>query len=96
MTASEAIEKINEVLDSEYHYDETLGYQLTSDDFEWLEKAKQALEKQIPKKLDGKDEDDLVCGCHRCYEVNALWKMNGDRNGYCGNCGQALDWSDTE
>ena len=54
-----------------------------------------ALEKQIPKKLDGKDEDDLVCGCHKCGEVNALWKMNGDRNRYCGNCGQAIDWSDT-
>ena len=53
-----------------------------------------ALEKQIPKKLDGKDEDDLVCGCHRCGEVNALWKMNGNRNNYCGNCGQAIDWSD--
>ena len=55
-----------------------------------------ALEKRIPKKIDGKDEDDLVCGCHRCGEVNALWKMNGDRNNYCGNCGQAIDWSDTE
>lgn len=69
---------------------------------EWREQleickmAKQAIEKQIPKKLDGKDEDDLVRGCHKCSEVNALWKMNGDRNRYCGNCGQAIDWSDTE
>ena len=60
------------------------------------EVVKQALEKQIPKKLDGKDEDDLVCGCHKCGEVNALWKMNGDRNRYCGNCGQAIDWGDIE
>ena len=40
MTASEAIERIDEVLDSDYNFDETLGYQLTSDDFEWLEEAK--------------------------------------------------------
>lgn len=47
MTAEEAIKKIDEVLSSDCHYDETLAYQLTSFDFEWLEKAKQALENQI-------------------------------------------------
>ena len=49
MNVEEAIQNIDEVLFSECHYDETLEYQLTSFDFEWLEKAKQALEKQIPK-----------------------------------------------
>ena len=39
----EAINCIDDVLNSDYHYDESLGYQLTSDDFEWLEKAKEAL-----------------------------------------------------
>ena len=48
MTNEETIKCIKDVLDSDYHYDESLGYQLTSDDFEWLEKAKEALEKQIP------------------------------------------------
>ena len=46
MTRNEAIERINDVLNSEYHYDETLGYQLTSDDIEWLEKAKEALQER--------------------------------------------------
>ena len=50
MKKQEAINCINDVLNSEYHFDESLGYQLTSDDFEWLEEAKKALEKQIPKR----------------------------------------------
>lgn len=61
-----------------------------------LQMAIKALEKQIPQKIDNKDADDLVNGCHCCGEINALWKPNGNRNNYCGNCGQAIDWSDTE
>lgn len=53
-----------------------------------------ALEKQIPRKIDNKDEADLVYGCHCCGEINALWKMNGEKNKYCGNCGQKIDWSE--
>ena len=48
-----------------------------------------ALEKQIPKKpdLDG----GVYCPC--ClYE----FKANYDTTSYCPNCGQAIDWSDTE
>ena len=56
--------------------------------------AVNALEKQIPKKIDRKSADDLVTGCHRCGEINALWKSNGDKNCYCGNCGQKIDWGD--
>lgn len=52
MKVKEAIKYIDDVLSSEYHYDETLGYELTSDDIEWLEMAKEALEKQVPKKVD--------------------------------------------
>ena len=54
-----------------------------------------AIERQIPREFDNKDEDDVVYGCHNCGEINALWKANGDRNQYCGNCGQKIDWSDT-
>ena len=32
MTYKEAIKCIEDVLNSDYHYDESLGYQLTSDD----------------------------------------------------------------
>ena len=52
MEVKEAIKYIDDVLSSYYHYDETLGYELTSDDIEWLEMAKEALEKQVPKKVD--------------------------------------------
>ena len=48
MKVKEAIKYIDDVLSSDYHYDETLGYELTSDDIEWLEMAKEALEKQVP------------------------------------------------
>ena len=67
---------------------------------EWREQleickmAKQAIEKQIPKKLTLK---------HRCYAgsvkrgvcPNCLMTENNNAN-YCRACGQALDWSDTE
>ena len=45
----EAINCINDVLNSEYHFDESLGYQLTSDDFEWLEEAKKHLKSKYRK-----------------------------------------------
>ena len=32
------LKRIDNVLSSTYNYDESLDYQLTSDDFEWLEK----------------------------------------------------------
>lgn len=89
MTAQEAIRKIDDVLSSEYHYDETLGYQLTSDDFEWLEKAKQSLEKQMPKKpVKSKQDNHFHCpNCNASRYINILVK-------YCPFCGRALDWSD--
>lgn len=48
-----------------------------------------ALEKQIPKKpdLDG----GVYCPC--CLHE---FKENYDTTSYCPNCGQAIDWSDTE
>lgn len=49
----------------------------------------EALEKQIPKKLTVSEE--IYC-CPRCGENAAI--LQGDN--YCFNCGQALDWSDTE
>lgn len=89
MNYNEAIKSIEDVLNSDYHYDESLGYQLTSDDFEWLEEAKGALEKQIPKKpICRKYTDDT-----RCPVCNTFVLIH---NKYCIECGQALDWSDTE
>ena len=98
MEIKEAIKYINGVLSSEYHYDETLGYQLTSDDIEWLEMAKEALEKQIPKKPFDKSnnpEDWHIMCCPICKRV--FWN-SGDWVHYepiiCEKCGQHIDWSE--
>ena len=62
---------------------------------------KQALEKQIPKRPDyegdGYDEngmiilDTWICPC--CEEY---YEVDYDHYDHCPNCGQAIDWSDTE
>lgn len=66
------------------------------------EKRVKALEKQIPRKPDfegdGYDDkgniiyDTWICPCcEERYEV-----YYDDNYKHCPNCGQALDWSDTE
>ena len=91
MTNEEAMKCIEDVLDSDYHYDESLGYQLTSGDFEWLEKAKEALEKQIPQKpritLHGTTDYNTTCKCRSCGSF-----VNTTDN-YCRTCGQAIERS---
>lgn len=51
MSNEDAIKAIDNVLKSEYYFDETLGYQLTSDDIDWLEKAKEALSYNVEEKV---------------------------------------------
>lgn len=57
---------------------------------EWKIALTSALEKQIPKKIIVEKYDiggnDYFCPC--CSEAS--------KGLYCSNCGQALDWSDTE
>lgn len=64
---------------------------------EALGMAIKALEKQIPKKLmmvyDDK-VDSNWCSCSACY--SGLGWVHGKHYKYCMNCGQKLDWSDTE
>lgn len=64
--------------------------------------ATYVLEKQIPKKLKKKEENQYStfydCPCCGGYLVS---KIDGELCGgheykYCHHCGQALDWSDTE
>ena len=60
-----------------------------------IEKAKAALSKQIPKKpLSGIDfmgnEFRICCDCSAIVR-DGEWRAN-----YCPDCGQALDWSDTD
>lgn len=39
------------------------------------------------------DDDDWLC-CRRCNETFSLTNGLHQRNKYCGNCGQKIDWSD--
>ena len=105
----EAINCIDDVLNSDYHYDEILGYQLTSDDFEWLEKAKEALEKRTPKKptvtthkYRQENTEELgeykLTHCPYCFwedkELGYFDSLVDKGTKYCRRCGQALDWTD--
>lgn len=84
MTPQEAIKNIDDILDSPYLFDESIDYQLTTDDIECLEMAKKALEKQIPKKPLPYKGFEGKCACGVVF-------LDRSTN-YCGNCGQALDW----
>ncbi|MBQ7873746.1 MAG: hypothetical protein IJ306_01095 [Oscillospiraceae bacterium] len=64
-----------------------------------IKNAINALEKQIPKKLDYQADgyadgvlvyDEALCPvCEHCFEES----VNDWGSKYCPNCGQALDWS---
>lgn len=96
MTPQEVIKQIEDVLSSTVHYDETIDYQLTTDDVDWIENAKSALEKQIPKKPKGKTDPmfgDTTIVCPNCGNANLANLFDISRvYDYCPNCGQALDW----
>lgn len=96
MTNKDTLSCIDDVLNADAHYDETLEYQLTTDDDEWLIEARKAIEKQIPKKVkylnrhgDGSDlwnKDYYTCpSCGRRLR-------NKQHDKHCGRCGQALEW----
>lgn len=98
MTPEEAINNIKDVLSSDLNYDESIDYQLTSDDIDWLEKAKEALEKQIPKKVKylnrhGGGSDLYNKDYFNCPSCGRRLR-NKQKDKYCPNCAQALDWSD--
>lgn len=86
MTENEAIKLFKErlTLIKEHYAEEVKGYE------EALEIGIQALEKQISKKPDfTEDKEFALCPC---CNGNGL----ADKQKYCDNCGQKLDWSDEE
>lgn len=102
MTIQKAIANIDEVLNSTLNYADTLNYQLTTDDYDWLEIAKSALEKKIAKKPTAHKVDvpKIKVGngffgkgttVYRCPCCNELISRICD---CCYKCGQAIDWSD--
>lgn len=108
-TPQKAIANIDEVLNSTLNYDDTLDYQLTTDDSDWLEAAKSALEKQVfLKPLKQKiTVDNTIYKRFYCPYCKSLLAVrvddetgfidSGKHMTYCDNCGQALlDWSENE
>lgn len=95
MTEQESINAIDKVLNSDYHYDESLGYQLTSDDFDWLHKAREALEFRIPKK-----PIEKKVGYFNKYTIHKCPVCGGEVSDtfrafeHCPDCGQLLDWQE--
>ena len=89
MTYEEAIKVLRVILDP---YDYPFGekskcYQY---DLEAINKAIEALEKQIPKK-----PYDIVC-CPLCKIEVELQPIDTEQVTYCLHCGQAIDWRDDE
>ena len=81
------------------------GESITTDDIvECREICHKALEKQIPKKpdyeADGYDENgNLIYDraiCPNCGNDDFEYDINNWGCKFCPDCGQALDWSDTE
>lgn len=102
MTIQEAIDKIDTVLNSTVYYDESLEYEISSYDFDWLEIAKSALEKQIPKKpiaetvnrgisVSGEYDIDFNYLCPNCNTVVGDYEIGDVFYKFCPNCGQAID-----
>lgn len=40
--------------------------------------------------------DDGVIACQCCGSGEYLYNEDGNRNGYCGNCGARIDWPEVE
>lgn len=100
-TPQEAIDNIDEILNSTVYYDESLEYEISSYDFDWLKVAKSALEKQIPKKPDlindGYDDNcNLIYDTWICPCCQTEYELDYDKYQYCPNCGQRIDWSETK
>ena len=64
---------------------------LLSEEKQAIDRAVETLEKQIPKK-----PDRGVCPNCNSRHIYAASFTKADRFKYCGDCGQALDWSDND
>ena len=100
MNYEEVLNCINNVLISDLRYDESIDYQLTSYDIEWLEKAKEAVKKQIAIKPKYEEHGILSAGeyhCPKCGSYLASAPSNSVLtflNPVCHKCGQAIDGSE--
>ena len=85
-----AIESINDILTAVVHYDESIDYQLTTDDTDWLETAKWALERATPKFVTcPKGFQGYRDTRYYCPNCNKPTKQHED---FCHKCGQAVKY----
>lgn len=93
MTPKEAIRRIKQHNEIHSRKEQHFAVHIT----EALNMAVDALEKQIPKRPNkigypiDSDTDPLVYGYCPCCNTH-----RDSSKGFCDNCGQSLDWSDTE
>jgi hypothetical protein len=93
MTPQEAI-KIIETAIAEVEWEYPMDYAVA------FETAVNALNKQIPKKPKGITDPifgDITIVCPNCCNANLDNPFDISRvYDYCPNCGQAIDWSESE
>lgn len=92
MTIEEAKEQLSELIcDRESFIVGDIDEEIYRKDIEALKKALELFEKQMPKK-----PNRGVCpGCGSRH-IYAATLMTAECFEYCGDCGQALDWSDSD
>lgn len=67
-------------------------HNIFTDKIQKYKDIKQALEKQVPKKVTGEYEDEPLCPC--CLEV--IDGYNVEIIKHCPECGQKIDWEAIE
>lgn len=85
MTVKEALEQLRYEIEEEGH----CSY--IEDE---MKVAFECMEKRIPKKVRA-DEYDWCC-CPNCDDTFKLLDNFHNRNRYCGNCGQSLEWHEED
>lgn len=95
----QARDKIDNILNLTVKNDEDLEYELTSDDYDWLEKVGIAVKKQTPEKPIFVNEtcngikNVYLCPCCKNYlplRVNNILGVVETHN-YCDECGQKIE-----
>lgn len=107
MTPKQAIDRIDLLIGNEKLFIKisTMGEIDHSQNIESLEMAKQAVEKQIPKKpdtetinrgIDISGEYEIYSNyiCPNCKNVVGDYENEEHYYDFCPDCGQALDWSE--
>lgn len=92
MTIEEAREQLEDLIrDRESFIVGDNDEEIYRKDIEALKKALELFEKQIPKK-----PNRGVCPSCGSRHIYAATLMKAECFKYCGDCGQAIDWSDND